>query len=404
MGRAVQGALGAGVPPGIYTIIAFVAPPKLKPMYMGALAAVFGMSSALGPVLGGVLTDHASWRWVFWINLPVTLPAIVAVLIFFKPPAAATPPKATAKEKLLQMDLPGTFVIMGAVICYLLAMQDGGSVKSWDSAYIIGLLVGFGLLLLTFAAIQYASGERAVFRGRIVKDRTLMVMCTIAFFIVGGFQLLLYYLPIYFQSTRDVSAARSGTNLLPFVLTASIFAIICGGIMTMWGQYVPVLLLGSVPSAVGAGLLYTLEIHTSTGKWVGYQLLTGTGIGLILQIPVMVAQSIVAVPDISTVTAIILWCQTMGGAIWVSAGQAGFTNKLLERLPVLAPHVDPLAVLAIGASEIGDTFRGEDLSGVVEAYMDGLKIPFLISVICLCMVAPLSPLARWGSIKGKIPL
>ena len=350
------------------------------------------------------MTDHASWRWVFWINLPVTLPAIVAILIFFKPPAAATPQKATSREKFLQMDLPGTSVIMGAVVCYLLAMQDGGVVKPWSSAQTIGPLGGFGLLLLAFAGIQYVSGARAVFKGRFVKDRTLMVMCAIAFFVTAGFQLLLYYLPIYFQSTGNVSAARSGTNLLPFVLTSSVFAIICGGIMTVWGHYVPVLLLGSVPLTVGAGLLYTLNNHTSTGKWVGYELLAGTGIGLVLQIPVMVAQSIVAVPDISRVTAIILWCQTMGGALWVSAGQAGFTNKLSERLPVVASYADQSTVLALGASEIGNNFHGDELSGVLEAYMDGLKVPFLITVVCFCVVALLSPLARWGSIKGKIPM
>ncbi|KAJ9622238.1 hypothetical protein H2204_011586 [Knufia peltigerae] len=401
-GRAVQGALGAGLPPGIYTIIAFVAPPKQKNMVMGALAAVFGIASVLGPILGGVLTDHASWRWVFWINLPISLPAVVVILVFFKPPSAATPPQVTLKEKLLQMDLPGTFVIMGAVICYLLAMQDGGVVRPWNSVRTIGLLVGFGLLLIFFVAIQYLSGERAVFRGREVKNRTLMVMCVIAFHVVAGFQLLLYYLPIYFQSTRSVSAARSGTNMLPIVLSSSFFAIACGVIMSLWGRYVPVILIGSVPMTVGAGLLYTLDVNSSTGKWVGFQLLVGTGCGLVLQVPVMVAQSIVESADISTVTAIIMWSQTIGSAIWVSAGEAGFSNKLLEMLPVRAPNVDPARVLGLGASQIAKVYQGEQLAGVLQAYMDGVKVPFTLVIACFCVVAVAAPFARWESIKGKM--
>ncbi|KIX07341.1 uncharacterized protein Z518_01994 [Rhinocladiella mackenziei CBS 650.93] len=294
-GRAVQGALGARLPPGIYTITAFVTPPEQKPLYMGALAAVFGIASVLGPILGGVLTDHATWRLAS---------------------GGGGPSKGDAQGKISPNGPAGHFRHYGrAVICYLLAMQDGGVIRAWSSARIIGLLIGIGLLSLLFVVIQYVSGDRAVFRGREVKNRTLMVMCLISFFMTAGFRLLLYYLPIYFQSTRDVSAATSVINILPLGLTTSFFAIACGVIMKVWGRYVPVLLIGSLPLTVGAGLLYTLDIDTSTGKLVGFQLLAGTGIGLVFQIPVMVAQSIVEAADMSTVTAIIMWCQTVGAAI-----------------------------------------------------------------------------------------
>lgn len=403
-GRAVQGALGAGMPPAIYTVIALIAPPKQKPLFIGSLAAVWGIASVLGPIIGGLLTDHASWRWAFWINLPISLPALVVFLFFFNPSAVATPPKVSFKEKLLQMDLPGTFTIMGAVVCYVLAMQEGGVTKPWNSSRIIGLLVGFGLLVLFFIVIQYLSGEYAVFQPRFAKNRTLMVMCCVIFFVFAGFQILLYFLPIYFQSTRHLTAANSGTNLLPFVLIVTFSAILCGGLMMAWGQYVPLILIGTVPMTIGAGLLYTLDTDTSTGKWVGYQLLAGVGIGLVFQIPVMVAQSIVEAVEIPTISAIILWFQTIGAAIWVSAAQAGFTNKLLERLPVEAPNVNPAIVLMIGASEIANVFTGDDLAGILESYMAGLKVAFAMTIACLGTVAVVVPFARWESLKGKIPM
>jgi MFS transporter, DHA2 family, glioxin efflux transporter len=404
-GRAVMGALGAGLAPGVYTVIAHIAPPKQKPMYMGALGAVFGIASVIGPPLGGVFTDHATWRWVFWINLPIMAPAIILFLVFFRQPKSTYEPHSTPlKEKILQLDLPGSVIILGSVICYLLAMQEGGTKYAWNSAHIIGLLVGFGLLLILFCVEQYFAGERAVFQGKIVKDRTLVVMWWIAFLITGAFQLVLYYVPVYFQSTRDVSAADSGVNILALVLSCSFFVILAGGVMAFWGRYVELLLIGSVPLCVGAGLLYTLGRHTSTGKYVGYELLLGTGIGLNLQIPMMVAQSIVPQNDVSTVSSIVLWGQTMGSAILVSAGQAGFANKLLDSLPTDAPNVNPLQVLTIGASELADFFNGADLDGVLDAYMEGLKVPFIMTVVVMCLASVIVPIAKPGSIKGKIPM
>lgn len=170
----------------------------------------------------------------------------------------------------------------------------------------------------------------------------------------------------------------------------------------MGNHHVPVILIGSLPLTIGAGLLYTLDVDSSIGEWVGFQLLVGAGVGLVCQIPVMVAQSIVERKDISTVTAIIMWCQIVGAAIWVLVGQAGFANRLLERLPVRAPNVDPASFLAIGASEQSENFSGEDLEGVLKAYMDGLKLPFVMVIACFCAVPVVALFARWGSIKGKL--
>ena len=308
------------------------------------------------------------------------------------------------KEKILQMDLPGTFTIMAAAVCYILAMQWGGTTKAWSSPDVIGTLVGFGLLVIAFIAIEYFSGDRALLQGRLMKDRTLVAMSAFIFVIAGGFFMLLYYLPLYFQATRGVSPSRSGIDNLPLVLGAGLFSLVSGGIVAVTGLYIPVMIFGSMLGAIGAGLLYTLEVNTASGKWIGYQALTAIGLGLTFQIPIIVAQAVVKPSDISTISAMILFFQTIGGAIWISAAQAGFVNKLVARLPTTAPGVSVAKVVATGASDLRTVFTAQELPGILEAYMAGLKIPFAITIACIAAGFVLSFTPRWENIKDKLPL
>ena len=174
--------------------------------------------------------------------------------------------------------------------------------------------------------------------------------------------------------------------------------------MTMWGHYVPVMAVGSVLASVGTGLIYTLEIDSGSSKWIGYQALMGIGIGLIFQIPVIVAQANVRPSDLSSASAMILFFQTIGGAIWISAAQAGFVNKMLARLPITAPGVNPGLVVSTGATELRKVFHAAQIDGILEAYMDGIKVTFAISIACACLTTLLVLAPRYESIKGKIPM
>ncbi|KIW30271.1 uncharacterized protein PV07_06026 [Cladophialophora immunda] len=404
VGRAIAGMGGAGIASGSYTIIAFSAPPKHRPAFTGVMGATFGVASVIGPLLGGVFTDNLTWRWCFYINLPIGGAASAIILAFFRTPKAARPQAAPLKEKLLQMDFPGTFTLMAAIVCYLLAMQWGGATKPWSSGSVIAVLVLFGVLIIVFVVIEYFSGDRALLQPRLLKDRTIAAMSAYIFTVAGSFFVLLYYLPIYFQATRNVSAAKSGIDNLPLVLGASLFTVFSGGLLTVWGQYIPLMALGSILASVGAGLIYTLEIHSGSDKWIGYQALVGIGLGLIFQIPVIVGQAIVKPSDLSSVSAIILFFQTIGGAVFISAAQAGFTNKMLHELPLKAPNVDASLVLATGATDLRRVFDASDIPGILAAYMDGLRVPFAICIACACLTFVLSFTPRWESIKGKVKL
>lgn len=300
------------------------------------------------------------------------------------------------------MDLVGTSIIMGAVVSYLLALQWGGATKTWSDGSVVGALVAFGVLVILFVINEWWMDERALIQPRLFKNRNILAACIFVFFVAGPMFILIYYLPLYFQSIQHVSAAQSGVRNLPFVLSVSLFSIISGGLISAFGQFSYLMVLGSAFMVIGSALIYTLDIGTEAGKWIGYQIVAGTGTGLAVQVPIIVNQALVVPSDLASISAITVFLQTIGGAFWVSAAQAGWVNELLKKLPQVAPRVSPHTVIATGASELHKILTGEDLDGVLIAYMHGLKVTFILCIVTAGISLVASFIAKPVNIKGRV--
>ena len=218
VGRAIAGIGSAGIFAGALVIVAYTVPLVKRPIYTGLVGAMYGIASIAGPLLGGVFTDKVSWRWCFYINLPLGAVTVVVIGIWFHSPKRALEKKVPISERAKQLDLIGTSVFIVTIVVCLLALQWGGSKYPWSSWRIILCLTLFGVLTLVFIFIQWREGDNATIPFRIIKQRSVASGCWFAFCLGGHFFVLVYWLPIWFQAIKGVSALKSGIMCLPLIL------------------------------------------------------------------------------------------------------------------------------------------------------------------------------------------
>ncbi|KAF7323823.1 DHA14-like major facilitator [Mycena kentingensis (nom. inval.)] len=407
VGRAISGLGSAGIFSGALIIVASTVPLEKRPMFSGLIGGMYGIASVAGPLLGGAFTDSSlTWRWCFYINLPIGAVTLAVIIFLFEMPrnndlTTLNPTSKSFSERIALFDPIGTLFFIPAIVSMLLALQWGGSKYAWGSGIIIGLLVAFGVLISVFIAVQIWKGDKATIPPRVLKQRSIWSGAWYAFSIGGAFFILNFYLPLWFQAIYGVSAVKSGIDNLPMILSVVVASLIAGGVITKIGYYAPFMILSSVISAIGTGLISTLKVNSNQRHWIPFEIICGFGIGLGMQQPMLAAQVVLDMKDIPTGTSIIMFSQTLGGALFISIGQNVFTNKLVDGLLARVPTLNPLVVLSTGATSIKSVVGEADIAAVLLAYNDALVSAFYVSIAMASLSLVGSLAIEWKSVKGK---
>ncbi|MBO0811825.1 MAG: DHA2 family efflux MFS transporter permease subunit [Microlunatus sp.] len=332
IGRAVQGLGGGGLMLLAQAIIADVVPARERGRYMGVMGAVFGLSSVVGPLLGGWFTESLSWRVGFWLNVPLGIIAILAAVIFLKLPKHDQRP---------QLDIAGIFTMAVAVTALILATSWGGGQYAWDSWQIIGLFgvtVVFGVL---FVVAERFAKEPIIplhLFGQRNFNLTTLAGLIIAIAMFGA----IGYLPTYLQMSQGVSATESGLMLIPMVAGLLIASIVSGQIVTRTGRYKWAPILSMIITAAGVLLLSRLTVDTPLSVLMGYIFVLGAGIGVGMQNLILIVQNTFPNREVGTATAANNFFRQIGASLGSSIVGSIFTNRLTnlltDRMPAQALH------------------------------------------------------------------
>jgi hypothetical protein len=300
------------------------------------------------------------------------------------------------------MDPFGIILILGALISLSLALQWGGASKSWQSGDVIATLTVSFMLFIAFGVWEYRAGEWASINARILREsRTISLLMGFQFLINGCIFIALYFLPLYYQGVQGLNPGQSGVKTIPLLGLAAGGAITAGLIYMFTGEWQAPTIAGAMLVAVGSGLLYTLNSMSSDSQAIGYQCIVGVGLGFTVQVAITVGQVVAKAKDLSVVSAMALFFQLVGGAIWISIAQSVFVNRLAGFLSVQF-NVDRATIVAAGATGGRQGLSGSLLETVVEGYVLGLKD---VWVLCVALAGAATAIALLHGVvdRRKLP-
>ena len=371
--RALQGLGGGGLMVGAQAVMADVLPPRERGRYSGYFGAVFGVTSIAGPLIGGFLVDHASWRWVFYVNLPLGILALAVISV-----ALHTPTSRVAHE----IDYLGSALLAAAVTCIVLVTTWGGTTYAWGSVTILTMMVAVVVLLGLFIMVEGRAAE-PVIPLSLFRNRVFSVSSGVGFIV--GFSLfgVITYLPQYQQVVRGASATASGLQLFPLMGGLLIGSIGSGQIISRTGRYKLFPIIGTAILAFGMFLLSHLGVHTSVLTAGIFMAITGFGLGLTMQVLVLAVQNTVAPSQLGTATSAATFFRSIGGAIGVSVFSAVFNNQLAGKLHKLLPQLaaNPALAKDLRASpEVLAKLPAAVHAGYLEAFTGSLHVVFLVAI------------------------
>jgi MFS family permease len=332
VGRAVQGLAGGGIIQLVYVTISDLFSVRKRTLYLSLTGLVWVLAGTTGPVLGGALSQYASWRWCFWINLPICGLAFFVLLLFLD----LHNPRTKLGEGLKAIDWFGTVSIVGTVLLLLLGLDFGGVTYAWDSPTVICMLV-FGSLLIGFFLLaekrlaKYPLVHLSVFKGW---SNNAVVLVTVSHALATrGTE---YYLPLYFQSVKQASPTKSGVLILPMMVVASLCDVSVGVLVNRIGRYREIIWAGTTFLTLGTGLYIMFGVDTSLAEIIGYQVIGGIGLALLLSMPMIAIQTSVSQADTAVATATLGFMSGLATSLSVVLGGVVFQNSMSVQHPSLA--------------------------------------------------------------------
>ncbi|KND26547.1 MDR family MFS transporter [Streptomyces acidiscabies] len=320
--RALQGLGGGGLMVLSMAIVGDLVPPRERGRYQGLFGAVFGATSVLGPLLGGVFTEHLSWRWVFYVNLPVGAVALAVIA------AVLHIPRRTTRHVI---DYLGTLLIASVATCLVLVASLGGTTWAWGSFQVIGLLVLGVALAAAFVVVERRAAE-PVLPLKLFGIRTFTLSAVISFIV--GFAMFgaMTYLPTFLQVVQGVSPTMSGVHMLPMVAGLLISSTLSGQIVSRTGRWKVFPVAGTAVTTLGLLLLHRLDEDSPTGEMSAYFFVFGLGLGLVMQVLVLIVQNSVSYEDLGVATSGATFFRSIGASFGVAVFGTVFASRLSDKL------------------------------------------------------------------------
>jgi EmrB/QacA subfamily drug resistance transporter len=372
--RALQGLGGGGLIVTTIAVIGDIIPPRERGRYQGFFGAVFGVSTVIGPLLGGFFVDNLSWRWIFYVNLPIGAVALVVIGAVFRV-------RQTTQHH--RVDYLGAAILAASLSAIVLFTSLGGTTYAWGSAPIVVLAV-LGVVLLALFPLVEARAAEPILPLALFRNRVFTVTGAIGFIV--GFALFgaVTYLPLYLQIVKGYSPTTSGLLLTPLVGGLLVTSILSGNLITKFGRYRPFPIAGTAIMAVGVYLLSRLEVGTPTWVAAVYMLVLGLGLGMVMQVLVLAAQNAVDYRFLGVATSGSTLFRQIGGSIGVAVFGAIFSNRfaheLASRLPAgsrIPTAANPAVVHHLPAA----------VHGPYVAALDAALHPVFLAATGICVLA-----------------